>query len=113
MGILCCKPERPVTQDEIDEYRRYRRIYLKDRLPPEPHDSPDCYETRLYAAQDLEAYRRLPARPPSDSNYTPTSGKPPELEEISEEVEPDPEGTLVGIDVPSTATDTVTGFVAA
>jgi hypothetical protein len=46
-------------------------------------------------------------------SYTPTSEKPPEPEEILEQVEPDPEGTLVGIDVPSTATDTVTGFVAA
>jgi hypothetical protein len=119
MGILCCKPEPPVTQEEIDDYRRQRRIYYKHRYPPEPHDRPDSYTTQLYAAQDLEAYRRLPSRSPwSDPNDTPTTEKPPEPDETAEVAEPepepeDPEGTLVEMDVPSTATDTVTGLVAA
>ncbi|KIL95448.1 hypothetical protein FAVG1_00185 [Fusarium avenaceum] len=117
MGIFCCKPEPPVTEEEIEEFKRERRIYFKRKYPLLLADHPDSYTTQFYAAQDLEAYRRLPSRPPwSDSNDIPMTEKPPELNETVEIEEPepeDPEGTLVGIDVPSTATDTVTGFVAA
>lgn len=117
MGILCCKPEPPVTEEEIEEYKRERRIYYKRKYGSMPDYRPDSYTTQFYAAKDLEAYRRLPSRSPWPvSNDIPMTEKPPELNETAEIEEPepeDPEGTLVGIDVPSTATDTVTGFVAA
>ncbi|KAM0250095.1 hypothetical protein ACHAP5_002410 [Fusarium lateritium] len=113
MGILCCKPGRPVTKAERYAQKMRIQLYIKHRYHPDPNDCPICHVTQFQAAQDLEAYRRLPARSPADSNFTPISEKPPELEEISEQVEPDPEGTLVEINVPSTATDTMTGLTAA